>query len=54
MQQTCDKCGKSLLGEESVMLCEYSHAFCKACAESNDDHCLNCGEDLIECEGPKA
>jgi len=53
MKKVCDACGASVVGQESVMLCEYDHAFCRTCAASNDDHCLNCGEDLIECEAPQ-
>jgi uncharacterized protein len=44
MQAVCQKCGRSLVGQDQAYICSYE---CASCAEQIRAVCPNCGGELV-------
>jgi len=49
MRPDCERCGTGLPADEpGAFICSFECTFCAACAEVLDDHCPNCGGELMD------
>jgi uncharacterized protein len=49
MRPDCERCGEALAAEmPGAFICSLECTFCAPCAEALDDHCLNCGGELMD------
>jgi hypothetical protein len=47
MRQECERCGVPLRHDSAALICSFECTFCRACAESLDHICPNCGGELV-------
>ncbi|MEJ6010173.1 DUF1272 domain-containing protein [Novosphingobium aquae] len=49
MRPDCEKCGCDLPAEApGAFICSFECTFCAECADALDDHCPNCGGELMD------
>ena len=49
MRPDCERCGADLLADQhGAFICSFECSFCAACAEQLDEHCPNCGGELVD------
>jgi uncharacterized protein len=45
----CERCGTDLPADDpGAFICSFECTWCAACAEAADDHCPNCGGELMD------
>ena len=47
MRQVCERCDAGLPDDSDAVTCSFECTFCRACAESLDFICPNCGGELV-------
>ena len=49
MRPDCERCGSDLAADApGGFICSFECTFCAECAEALDDHCPNCGGELVD------
>ncbi|MFM6854991.1 MAG: DUF1272 domain-containing protein [Sphingopyxis sp.] len=49
MRPDCERCGTALPAEDhGAFICSFECTFCAECTEELDDHCPNCGGELMD------
>jgi uncharacterized protein len=49
MRPDCERCGSDLPpSAPGAFICSFECTFCAECAEALDDHCPNCGGELLD------
>jgi hypothetical protein len=49
MRPDCERCGVDLPADAGgAFICSFECTFCAECAEGLDDHCPNCGGELLD------
>jgi uncharacterized protein len=49
MRPDCERCGSDLpASSPGAFICSFECTFCAECAEALDDHCPNCGGELLD------
>ena len=49
MHPDCERCGVDLPADSAgAFICSFECTFCAECAEALDDHCPNCGGELMD------
>lgn len=49
MRPDCERCGTDLPAQEAgAFICSFECTYCTECAEALDDHCPNCGGELVD------
>jgi hypothetical protein len=49
MRPDCERCGADLSAETpGAFICSFECTFCATCADALDDHCPNCGGELMD------
>ncbi len=49
MRPDCERCGSDLPpSSPGAFICSFECTFCAECAEALDDHCPNCGGELLD------
>ncbi len=48
MREKCERCGMALAHDSvDVRICSWECTFCRACADSMNGRCPNCGGELV-------
>jgi hypothetical protein len=47
MRTECERCEAQLAPDGTAFICSYECTFCKACTESMEHVCPNCGGELV-------
>ena len=49
MKPACERCGTDLPADASgAFICSFECTFCAECADALDEHCPNCGGELLD------
>jgi uncharacterized protein len=49
MRPDCERCGTDLpAAAPGAFICSFECTFCAVCADALDDHCPNCGGELVD------
>jgi uncharacterized protein len=49
MRPDCERCGRDLPADkDGAFICSFECTFCAGCADALEEHCPNCGGDLLE------
>ncbi len=49
MRPDCEKCGADLPPHiHGAFICSFECTFCASCSDAMDEHCPNCGGDLVD------
>jgi len=49
MRPDCERCGADLAADQpGAFICSFECSFCADCAEAIDEHCSNCGGELMD------
>ena len=49
MRPDCERCGVDLPADApGAFICSFECTFCADCADALDDHCPNCGGELVD------
>ena len=49
MSPDCERCGTDLPADDAgAFICSFECTFCAACADALDEHCPNCGGELLD------
>jgi hypothetical protein len=49
MRPDCERCGRDLPADRhGAFICSFECTFCDACTDKLEEHCPNCGGDLLE------
>ena len=49
MRSECERCGASLPADApGAFICSFECTFCAECADTLDEHCPNCGGELMD------
>jgi uncharacterized protein len=49
MRPDCERCGADLLPDApGAFICSFECTFCAECADALDEHCPNCGGELLD------
>lgn len=49
MRPDCERCGVDLPAETpGAFICSFECTFCATCADALDEHCRNCGGELMD------
>ena len=49
MRPDCEKCGTDLpANAPGAFICSFECTFCPECADELDEHCPNCGGELVD------
>ena len=49
MRPDCERCGRDLPPDRhGAFICSFECTFCDSCTDKLEEHCPNCGGDLLE------
>ena len=49
MRPDCERCGRDLPADRhGAFICSFECTFCADCADKLEEHCPNCGGDLLD------